>query len=526
MKKGEIYEGVIEKVEFPNKGFVWVDDQKVIVKNGIPGQKVRFMINKKRSGRAEGRLLEVLEKSPLETREPACQEFPACGGCMYQTMSYEAQKEMKERQVRELLDGAVRESMDKIGKNNDETEETEDTDKLYHWDGIYGSPIEFGYRNKMEFSFGDEYKDGPLSLGLHKKGSTYDILNTDDCKLVHPDMTKILACVREFFLERNASFYKKLQHVGYLRHLLLRRGVTSGEILVHVVTTTQEEYDLEPLKEQLLALPLEGKIVGIMHILNDSLSDVVQSDETKILYGKDYFYEELLGLKFKISTFSFFQPNSLAAEILYSKVREYVGDTRDKVVFDLYSGTGTIAQLAASVASEVIGVEIVEDAVKAARENAARNGISNCRFIAGDVLKVLDEVPEKPDMIILDPPRDGVHPKALPKILAYGVDQIVYISCKVTSLVRDLPAFYEAGYEMTHACAVDQFCQGVHVETIVLLSQHRPKSTCLDERGSRQIEMQASRLASLLAQKPDDTIESDLDLDELDTTRAELKARD
>ena len=524
MKKGEIYEGVIEKVEFPNKGFVWVDDQKVIVKNGIPGQKVRFMINKKRSGRAEGRLLEVLEKSPLETREPACQEFPACGGCMYQTMSYEAQKEMKERQVRELLDGAVRESMDKIGKNSDETEETEDTDKLYHWDGIYGSPIEFGYRNKMEFSFGDEYKDGPLSLGLHKKGSTYDILNTDDCKLVHPDMTKILACVREFFLERNASFYKKLQHVGYLRHLLLRRGVTSGEILVHVVTTTQEEYDLEPLKEQLLALPLEGKIVGIMHILNDSLSDVVQSDETKILYGKDYFYEELLGLKFKISTFSFFQPNSLAAEILYSKVREYVGDTRDKVVFDLYSGTGTIAQLAASVASEVIGVEIVEDAVKAARENAALNGIDNCRFIAGDVLKVLDEVPEKPDMIILDPPRDGVHPKALPKILAYGVDQIVYISCKVISLVRDLPAFYEAGYEMTHACAVDQFCQGVHVETIVLLSQHRPKSTCLDERGSRQIEMQASRLASLLAQKPDDTIESDLD--ELDATSAELKARD
>ena len=133
--------------------------------------------------------------------------------------------------------------------------------------------------------------------------------------------------------------------------------------------------------------------------------------------------KNFFGLKFKISTFSFFQPNSLAAEILYSKVREYVGDTRDKVVFDLYSGTGTIAQLAASVASEVIGVEIVEDAVKAARVNAALNNINNCRFIAGDVLKVLDDVPEKPDVIILDPPRDGVHPKALPKILAYGVDR-------------------------------------------------------------------------------------------------------
>ena len=455
MKKGEIYEGIIEKVDFPNKGYVQVEDQKVVVKNGIPGQKVRFMINKKRSGRAEGRLLEVLEKSPLETREPACQEFPACGGCMYQTMSYEAQLEMKERQVRDLLNSVT---------------------EAYQWDGIFGSPIEFGYRNKMEFSFGDEYKDGPLSLGLHKKGSTYDILNTDDCKLVHPDMTRILTCVREFFLEKGASFYKKLQHVGYLRHLLIRRGITSGEILVHVVTTTQEEYDFSPLVTRLLELPLEGRIVGIMHILNDSLSDVVQSDETRILYGKDYFYEELLGLRFRISTFSFFQPNSLAAEILYSRVREYVGNTRDKVVFDLYSGTGTISQLAASVADEVIGVEIVEDAVKAARENATLNGIDNCRFIAGDVLKVLDDVTEKPDMIILDPPRDGVHPKALPKILAYGVDQIVYISCKATSLVRDLPAFFEAGYRLERACAIDQFCQGVHVETVVLLSHKKPDS--------------------------------------------------
>ena len=471
MKKGEIYEGIIEKVEFPNKGFVWVDDQKVIVKNGIPGQKVRFMINKKRSGRAEGRLLEVLEKSPLETREPACQEFPACGGCMYQTMSYEAQKEMKERQVRELLDGAVRESLAKIGKNGDGTEEAEAADRLYHWDGIYGSPIEFGYRNKMEFSFGDAYKDGPLTLGLHKKGSTYDVLTANDCQLVHEDMTKILTCVHEYFLERNVSYYKKMQHTGYLRHLLLRRGVTTGEILVHVITTSQEEHDLEPLKEELLALPLEGKIVGIMHIINDSLSDVVQSDETRILYGQDFFYETLLGLRFKISTFSFFQPNSLAAEVLYSIVREYIGDTKDKVVFDLYSGTGTIAQLAASVADEVIGVEIVEEAVEAAKQNAALNNLSNCKFIAGDVLKVLDDLTEKPDVIILDPPRDGIHPKALPKILSYGVDHIVYISCKATSLARDLPVFLAAGYKLEKACCVDQFCQTVHVETVVLLSQ-------------------------------------------------------
>ena len=478
MKKGEIYEGIIEKVDFPNKGYVNIDGEKVIVKNGIPGQKVRFMINKKRSGRAEGRLLEILENSTLEVREPVCKIFPACGGCMYQTMSYEEQLKMKETQVKGLLQEAV----------------GSDTD--LHWEGIHGSPIEFGYRNKMEFSFGDEYKDGPLSLGLHKKGSTYDVLTASDCKLVHPDMTAILSSVLDFFTELGAVHYKKMQHTGYLRHLLLRRGVTSGEILVHVITTNQAEYDYAPLVSRLLALPLEGKIVGIMHIINDSLSDVVQSDETRLLYGQDYFYETLLGLRFKISTFSFFQPNSLAAEVLYSIVRDYIGDTKDKEVFDLYSGTGTIAQLLASVAKEVIGVEIVEEAVEAAKVNAALNGLTNCRFIAGDVLKVLDNLTEKPDMIILDPPRDGIHPKALPKILAYGVENIVYISCKPTSLARDLPAFLAAGYEVQRSCSVDQFCETVHVETVVLLSQ----------------------------QKPDDTIEIDLDLDELDATSAELKA--
>ena len=478
MKKGEIYEGIIEKVDFPNKGYVNIDGEKVIVKNGIPGQKVRFMINKKRSGRAEGRLLEVLENSPLEVREPVCKIFPACGGCMYQTMSYEEQLKMKETQVKGLLQEAV-------GIGTD-----------LHWEGIHGSPIEFGYRNKMEFSFGDEYKDGPLSLGLHKKGSTYDVLTASDCKLVHPDMTAILSSVLDFFTELGAVHYKKMQHTGYLRHLLLRRGVTSGEILVHVITTSQAEYDYAPLVSRLLALPLEGKIVGIMHIINDSLSDVVQSDETRLLYGQDYFYETLLGLRFKISTFSFFQPNSLAAEVLYSIVRDYIGDTKDKEVFDLYSGTGTIAQLLASVAKEVIGVEIVEEAVEAAKVNAALNGLTNCRFIAGDVLKVLDNLTEKPDMIILDPPRDGIHPKALPKILAYGVENIVYISCKPTSLARDLPAFLAAGYEVQRSCSVDQFCETVHVETVCLLSKLHAKQH----------------------------IEIDLSMDELDLTAAESKA--
>ena len=455
MKKGQVYEGYIKKVEFPNKGIVSVEgeDKHVIVKNGMPGQKVRFTVNKMRKGKAEGRLLEVLEQSPLETRIPVCSIFPACGGCMYQTMSYDNQMKMKESQVKEILDAAI------VGD--------------YEFEGVKASPKEFAYRNKMEFSFGDEYKDGPLSLGLHKKGSTYDVLTACDCKLVHEDMNKILVCVLEYFKERNVSYYKKMQHDGYLRHLLLRRGDITGEILVNLVTTTQEEYDLTPLVDALVALDLEGKIVGILHILNDSLSDVVQSDETRVLFGQDYFYEKLLGMEFKITPFSFFQPNSRAAEVLYSTVRDYLGDMKGKTLYDLFSGTGTIGQILSPVAQKVIGVEIVEEAVVAANENAKHNGITNCEFLAGDVFKVLDEIEEKPDVIVLDPPRDGIHPKALPKILNYGVDTIVYISCKVTSLARDLEMIQAKGYRVVKAVAVDQFVHTVHVEVIIKMQKDK-----------------------------------------------------
>ncbi len=443
-----VYEGTISRVDFPNKGIVYIpeEDRHVTVKNGMPGQKIRFVINKFKKGNAEGRLLEVLEKSPLETREPVCSIFPACGGCMYQTMPYEEQIRMKEGQIRRIMDEAV---------HGD-----------YIFEGVKSSPKEFGYRNKMEFSFGDEYKDGPLSLGLHKKGSTYDILTASDCRLVHEDMNKILICVLEYFQKRNVCYYRKMQHEGYLRHLLLRRGDTTGEILVSLVTTSQEKHDLHPLVEQLLGLALEGKIVGILHIINDSLADVVQSDETRILWGRDYFYEKILDLEFKITPFSFFQPNSRGAEVLYATVREYIGDIRDMTVFDLFSGTGTISQVLAPVAKQVVGVEIVEEAVEAAKENAARNGISNCKFIAGDVFLVLDQIKEKPDVIVLDPPRDGIHPRALPKILDYGVERIVYISCKMTSLARDLEMIQAKGYRVEKMTAVDQFCETVHCEVI------------------------------------------------------------
>lgn len=460
MKKGEIYEAVVEKIEFPNKGILHVEEEKVIVKNAIPGQKVRFVINKKRNGKCEGRLLEVLEASPLEQSEDACPHFGVCGGCLYQSLPYEEQLKIKEEQIKALLDSVC---------------------KSYEFEGIKGSPISDGYRNKMEFSFGDEYKGGPLALGMHKRGSFYDIVNTPQCQIVHEDFRKILTATLEYFTEKGMGYYRKLQHEGYLRHLLVRRAVKTGEILVALVTSGQtgaagmpesleaEKVLLEEWKETLLALKMEGSFAGILHIRNDTLADVVQSDETTVLYGKGYFYEELLGLKFQITPFSFFQTNSLGAEVLYETARGYVGETKDKVVFDLYSGTGTISQIIAPVAKKVVGVEIVEEAVGAAKENAEANGLHNCEFIAGDVLKVIDEITEKPDLIILDPPRDGIHPKALDRIINFGVDYLVYISCKPTSLVRDLVILQERGYKLERAVAVDMFPATANCETVAKL---------------------------------------------------------
>ncbi len=483
MKKGQEYEGIVERVDFPGKGIVQTGEGSVTVKHSLPGQKIKLRISKARNGKAEGRLLEVLEKSPLETGSP-CSLFGLCGGCTYLSLPYGEQLKVKEAQVKRLLDGAL-----------------DRQEGSWTWEGIKKSPIAYEYRNKMEFSFGDREKDGELMLGMHSRGSFYDIVSVEDCKLVDADYRRILIAVLSYFRFWGVGYFHKLSHAGYLRHLLVRKASRTGEILVALVTSSQDPWSREAApdtgqtrdgeerktgsEEELIrgfldilldlerTKQLQGKYAGILHIINDSQADVVQSDYTDILYGQDFFYEELLGLRFKVSVFSFFQTNTHGAEVLYQTAREYVGDMggQDKIVYDLYSGTGTIAQIMAPVARKVIGVEIVEEAVKAARQNAIENGLDNCAFIAGDVLKVLDTIEEKPDFIILDPPRDGIHPRALSKIIAYGVERILYISCKPTSLVRDLEVFLESGYEVERACCVDQFPWTGNVETICCLSR-------------------------------------------------------
>ncbi|MBR2531695.1 MAG: class I SAM-dependent RNA methyltransferase [Lachnospiraceae bacterium] len=399
----------------------------------------------------------------------------------------------------------------------------------------------------MEYSFGDDRKDGPLTLGLHKKRSFYDVIDVDCCRLVHEDCNRIVKAAGEYFRARGLTYADKRTHLGYLRHLLIRRTVNTREILIDVVTTSQplipveKHADInntaiyapesfagnfagnaapvgnaglfiqEPIRrkgrgrrgsdieiipgkvrtaagtpmlseaevmdgfaECLLKLQkeerLEGTIRGILHTYNDSLSDAVKNDSTAVLYGEDHITEELLGLKFRISPFSFFQTNTKGAELLYTKVREFIsGELGPEMrVFDLYSGTGTIAQMLAPCVKEVTGVEIVEEAVEAARVNAAANGLSNCRFVADDVLHALDTM-EEPDLIILDPPRDGVNPKALQKIIGFGVRSMVYVSCKPESLARDLEMLQYAGYRVIRSAAVDQFPWTDNIETVALL---------------------------------------------------------
>ena len=450
MKKGEIFEGKVVKTEFPNKGIIYIDDNKIVVKNALEGQTVRFSISKKRKDKIEGRLLEVIAPSELECARSGCSHFGICGGCTYQNLPYETQLALKKRQVEELIR--------KAGFD-------------FAIEDIYGSPITTGYRNKMEFTFGDEEKDGPLALGMHKKNSFYDIVTLRDCQIVDPDFNTLLQAILSYFQSVNATFYHKMRHEGFLRHLVVRRSVKTGDILINLVTTTQGTLDEEAFVQMLTSTKIDGKIVGILHTLNDNLADVVQSDETRLLYGQDYFYEYLFDMRFKISPFSFFQTNTLGAEVLYGKVREYVGETKDKLIYDLYTGTGTIAQMMAPVARKVVGVEIVEEAVEAAKKNAVDNKLNNCEFIAGDVLKVVDNLTEKPDIIVLDPPRDGINPKALKKIINFGVNEMVYVSCKPTSLMRDLVILKEAGYEVRRCCLVDLFPSTVHVETVCLLSK-------------------------------------------------------
>ena len=435
MKRRDIIEFEVDKMEFGGTSVSRLGNRDIYMKGGITGQKVKASVKKTRSGKADVKMLELLENSPLETETP-CKHFNQCGGCSILSVPYEKQIEIKERQVMDLFL-----EQDIFG---------------FNFQGIERSPKTKEYRNKMEYTFGDEMKDGPLTLGLHKKGKHIDIITVDGCFLVDDDFIKVLTSTVEFFNEKKLPYYRNMSHKGYLRNLVVRKGINTNEMMVNIVTSSQEDFDMTEYKEMLLNLDLKSELVSILHTINDGLADAVNCDELRVLHGRDYIQEELLGLKFKISPFSFFQTNTKGAEELYKIAREFVGEHNNKVIFDLYSGTGTI-----------------EEAVEAANKNAKLNGLTNCEFIAGDVAKTVNKLKAKPDIIIVDPPRPGVHKDAIRDIAGFNSKEIVYISCNPKTLVLDLVEFKNYGYEVEKVKLMDMFPNTPHVETVVKLKRVR-----------------------------------------------------
>lgn len=440
--KHKYIEGIITQSIFPNQSTLLCEDGLYQIKGGMEGQKVRA----KKIRRTKAKLIEVLEPSFLE-REAGC-PHKDCGGCIYDKMSYEQEVKYKEMLLNRLFQ--------KEGISQEIS--------------LVANPCYEKYRNKMEYTFGDEYKGSPLALGLHKKNRFYEIENTDHCQIVHEDFNKIREATRAYF--EGTPHYNRMRHEGILRHLVIRR-TRMGEILINLVSVHDHQLDLEGYVNTLLELSLEGRIVGILHTLNNSLSDAIIPEEVHLLYGRNYCLEEIHNLSFRIGPFSFFQTNTDSAELLYEIAMDFVENLEGKVVLDLYSGTGTITQIFALEAKQALGIEIVEEAVQAAKENAALNHIENVKFLCGDVLEKLKEISLRPDLVVLDPPREGIHPKAIDNIIDFYPQEFLYISCNPVTFLRDLKIFLERGYELKKICALDQFPRTTHVECVCLMTRER-----------------------------------------------------
>lgn len=383
-----------------------------------------------------------------------CISAEKCGGCRYQGVPYTEQLKEKEEAVRKLLEaGGFDPSCVKP---------------------IKACPQEEHYRNKMDYTFGNEVIDGPLQLGMHERKRFMSVIYAGKCHIVPEDFNRILDAALAFCREKSYSFYHRKRHVGLLRYLILRAGVRTGEILVNIVTSEdsqEESFDEEGFVKCIMSTKTDGHICGIIHTIDYNHSDAVKPGDIRVLMGSDCYMERIMDLDFKVSAFSFFQTNVPAAERLYKDAIGLIDGIEGKTVYDLYCGTGTITQAMATKAGRVIGVEIVEEAVAAARDNAELNELSNCSFICGDVLTALDEIEELPDVIVVDPPRAGIHPKAMKKICSYGVKQIVYISCNPKTMVENLKTAEEEGYSFDWVQPYDNFPMTAHTETIVLLEK-------------------------------------------------------
>lgn len=447
MKKGNFNNFLITDTTYNSTGIAYLDGKKFLLKGAFLGQEVYARLKKYQKGVGILQVYDLVKKAEYEV-DAKCSHFGECGGCISQTIPLEKQREFKEQEILNLFKSK------KIEVN---------------YLGISGINEKYNYRNKVEFSFGDPFKDGPLHLGFHQRNMGKNILNTYNCMLISEDAQKIHRASIDFLKKENLDYYHLLKREGFLRHLVIRETRFNNEIMVNIVTTSKKEYSFDNFIKLLLDLKLKKKIVSLIHTINDSFSDSVSSDKINVLYGRDYILEVFDDLKFKISPFSFFQTNSKAAKYLYKRINRRIKKNYD-TIWDLFCGTGTISQIVSKKCRKVIGVDIVKEAIESAKESAIKNNIKNIEFIAKDVKDIKYSIKEN-DLVIFDPPRMGLHPKALKLILDIKPKEILYVSCNPKTLVNDLLEFKESGYRFSDLELIDMYPNTTHVECIVLMSR-------------------------------------------------------
>jgi 23S rRNA (uracil1939-C5)-methyltransferase len=447
--KDQELELTIDRLAYGGNGVARLNGFVVFVRRGLPGDTVRARVTKVQRRHAEALATEVLQPSPLRVEAP-CAHYPTCGGCRFQDLAYEAQAAAKGEQVGDALR--------RIG-------------------GIGEPPLEpilpaeeiFHYRNKLEYSFAQR-EDGP-TLGFHKAGRWDEVLEIEKCWLTTDLGNAIRNAVREWARAERLVAYDQVEHTGYLRHLVVREGRNTAQVLVQLVTGPGEKFDTGEFVDTLRRFP---EVRSIHWSVNDSPAEVTNLP-TKLLWGDEAIEEQLCGLRFRIRPNAFLQTNTQMAERLYGLVREFASLTGEQTVYDLYCGIGAIGLSLAADALTVWGVDVSEESIACALENADLNGIGNAAFFAGNVGQVLDELRERsgdPDVVVVDPPRAGLAGKALRRLGEIGVPRIVYVSCNPTTLAGDLKRLREDyGYELRRAKPVDMFPHTPHVETVSLLER-------------------------------------------------------
>nr|MDD3719985.1 23S rRNA (uracil(1939)-C(5))-methyltransferase RlmD [Candidatus Gracilibacteria bacterium] len=468
MKKGTILENInVEKLVFGGQGFARNLDGRVIFITGgvVPGSIVNLRVLKSKKDYLETQVFEVIKKSPIEKIHPN-NPYGINGGCKRVNIPYNEQLKIKEGQVKEAFF-----HIEKI------------VGKKVEISTIIGSPLIDGYRNKVEFSFGKyisarEGIEEHFNVGFHKQGEFSKIEDIDGFILIPEEINKIFRDIKSFAKSTSLPVYDQKIHEGFFRHIVIRNSHFTDEIMI-ILSFNQNynngDYDIENIKNFFTKNLIKKypKIKSIYFSRNDSLADIAIG-ELELIYGEKVIVEEILGLKFNISPRSFFQTNSYGAEKLYSLVRDIAGeDTKDNIVLDLYAGTGTIGMILSKNAKKVYSVELVESASKDGKENAEKNGIKNMEFVNAKVEDFLDDYLEKglsADLLIIDPPRNGMHPDALPNILKFGAKKMIYVSCNPSTLARDLQFILKNNeYKIEKVIPVDMFPHTHHIETIVSL---------------------------------------------------------